>query len=109
MASWKTKKSNALFSAILSLQTLDEAQRFFRDLLTGAEIREFSERWYAAKLLERKTPYLTITRLTGLSSTTIARVQRWRTRGMGGYRLVFRRLRKKNTSLHHHEHLPSPP
>ena len=109
MATWKTQKANSLFSAILRLKNLHEAQRFFRDLLTKEEIREFSERWEAARLLDRKIPYTTIIRSTGLSSTTIARVQRWLQRGMNGYRLLIDRTKKNKRSAGHHTHFSASP
>ena len=35
---WRTNETRDLFEAILSLRTVDEAERFFRDLCTLAEI-----------------------------------------------------------------------
>ena len=32
---------------------------------------------------------------TGMSSTTIARINKWLTNGMGGYRLILKRIYKK--------------
>lgn len=93
---WKTEKSNELFSAILGLETLDDAQRFFRDLLTAEEIVEFSTRFRVARLLSEGVPYIAITRQTGLSSTTIARISKWLKNGMNGYTQVLKR-----TSQHH--------
>ncbi len=81
-----------LYSAILSLESGEEARRFFRDLLTDTEIREFAERWKTARLIMDGTPYTEIIERTGLSSTTVARVARWVKRGTGGYRLVGRRV-----------------
>ena len=92
-----TQASESLFKAILSLDTLEEAKRFFRDLLTPEEIAEFSKRWQAAQMLSQKVPYTTIVKKTKLSSTTVARVSRWLTQGMGGYKLILNRI----TSSHH--------
>ncbi len=89
--------SISLFKAILTLGTLDEAKRFFRDLLTPEEIAEFSKRWQAAQMLAQKVPYSFIVKKTKLSSTTVARVSRWLTRGMGGYSLILNRM----ASTHH--------
>jgi len=80
-----------LYRAILSLRTTDEARKFFRDLLTETEIKEFAERWKAARMLARGVPYTKIIDETGLSSTTVARVARWVKKGTGGYRLALRR------------------
>ena len=58
---------------------------------------EFGKRWKAAKMLNKNIPYSKIEKETGLSSTTVARVAKWLKKGMGGYRLMLRKL-----NLHHH-------
>lgn len=93
---WYDKKAEELFTAILKLKTPDEAKRFFRDLLTEPEIREFANRWQAAQMLDQGVSYSKISKATGLSSTTIARISRWLFRGMNGYALMLKRL-----NLHH--------
>ena len=85
-----------MYRAVLSLETLAEAKSFFRDLLTETEIREFAERWKAARLLTEGIPYTEITKETGLSSTTVARVARWVKRGTGGYKLALKRAATKS-------------
>lgn len=90
---------NDLYKAILSLKTENECRRFLRDLLTEAEIKEFTNRWKVARMLDKKISYEEIEKETGMSSTTIARVQKWLTNGMGGYRLVLKKLTKNHTSL----------
>jgi len=60
-------------------------------LLTEVEIYEFAERWKVARMLASGVPYTKIIRVTGLSSTTVARVARWVKKGTGGYRLVLQR------------------
>ncbi|MBI5404705.1 MAG: helix-turn-helix domain-containing protein [Candidatus Kerfeldbacteria bacterium] len=89
-----TRSADALMRAVLSLKTMDEARRFFRDLLTPEEIAEFGRRWQAAKMLDVGAPYTEIVATTGLSSTTVARVSRWLKGPVGGYRLVLTRQRK---------------
>ncbi len=81
----------SLYRATLSLRNMEEAKRFFRDLLTETEIKEFAERWKAARLLARGYSYTRIIEETGMSSTTVARVWRWLKKGTGGYRLVLKR------------------
>ena len=82
-----------LYKAVLSLKTEDECKRFLRDLLTEAEIKEFANRWKVAQMLNKKISYEKIEEETGMSSTTIARVQKWLTNGMGGYKLIISRLK----------------
>ena len=100
MAKWDNLKTEKLWRAILALQNIQEAKKFFRDLLTEQEIREFAKRWDAAQMLDKKIPYSEIEQKTGLSSTTIARISKWLRSGMGGYQLMLKRLN------HHHNISP---
>jgi TrpR-related protein YerC/YecD len=97
MKKWKSKKTENLLKAILSLRDAKEAVCFFRDLLTEREIIEFGNRWQAANMLSKKIPYPQIKSKTGLSTRTIARVSRWLKRGMGGYKLIIQRLHHGNS------------
>jgi TrpR-related protein YerC/YecD len=99
MKRWDNKKTEDLMKAILALKTVDEAKRFFRDLLTEQEIIEFGKRWQAAKMLSKKIPYSEVAKETKLSSTTIARVSKWLNRGMGGYKLILKRLHYHSPSI----------
>lgn len=95
MKNWDNRDSEKLFRVVLLLRDLAEVKRFFRDLLTEPEIGEFANRWKVAQMLDKEVPYTRIERETGMSSTTIARIQRWVRKGTGGYRTVLRRLEKK--------------
>ncbi len=97
-------KTDNLYRAILALRTEKEAQKFFRDLLTEPEIREFANRWKVAQMLNQKIQYEIIEKETGMSSTTIARISKWLNDGMGGYKLMLKRL-KNNSKNHHHSRL----
>ena len=81
-----------LYKALLSLKNEDECKKFLRDLLTKEEIQEFVNRFKVAQMLDKKISYKKIEKETGMSSTTIARVSKWLTKGMDGYRLVIDRL-----------------
>ena len=89
-----TKEIDDLYNAILQLESLDECRKFFRDLLTEYEIKEFVERWKAAQMLADGIPYTQIEAETGLSTRTIARVGRWLKRGKGGYSMMLKRRAK---------------
>src|SRR5574340_913024 len=89
---WDNKKTESLLRAVLALQNLGEAKKFFRDLLTADELAEFAARWQAAQMLDRKISYTEIRGKTGLSPRTIARISSWLKDGMGGYRLMLNRL-----------------
>ena len=90
-----------LYEAILLLRNMDECMRFFRDLLTEPEIREFSSRWQVAQMLDKKEPYEKITKATGMSSTTIARIQKWKNGKLEGYKFMLERVNKQNKVSHH--------
>lgn len=90
-----SQKEEELFQAILSLQTIDECKRFLRDLLTEAEIKEFSNRWKVARMLAEKVQYKEIEKETGMSSTTIARISKWLENGMQGYKNMINKVQNK--------------
>ena len=92
MAKWNNPKTKKLLKAILVLKNINEAKKFFRDLLTEQEIIEFGKRWQVAQMLDKKIPYSIVEKETGLSSTTVARVSKWLNKGMGGYKLILKRL-----------------
>lgn len=94
------KSSDSLFKAILSLKDLDEARRFFRDLLTEEEIKEFSNRWAVAQMLAANVSYTRIEKETGMSSTTIARIAKWLNKGMNGYKIIISRLNISSKHTH---------
>ncbi len=91
---WNNKNADALARAFLSLRTVSEIKAFLRDLLTEPELVEFGNRLYAARMLAEGVYYDAISERTGLSTRTIARVQHWRKKGMGGYRTALSRLGK---------------
>ena len=90
---WINEDTDALFEAILRLENLDEARRFFRDLLTKKEIIEFGQRWKVARMLDKGIKYTKIEQETGMSSTTISRIQKWLKKGRGGYKLMLKRIK----------------
>lgn len=81
-----------LFHAICSLTNEEEAARFFRDLLTIAELQEFASRWHIVKLLYEGLPYSAIAKQLNTSTTTVTRVAHWLRNGMGGYKAVADRM-----------------
>jgi TrpR-related protein YerC/YecD len=82
----------ALYRAILALETETECRQFFEDLCTPAELEALIDRWSVVPLIEDGMPYRRIHDLTGVSVTTIGRVARFLAGGNGGYRTVLDRL-----------------
>ncbi len=91
--SWRTDDVRALLDAVLRLETVDEAERFFRDLCTLGELRDLAMRWAVVRLLDGGMHYAEISRRTGASTATITRIASWLHHGEGGYRLMLERVR----------------
>ncbi len=90
---WRTADAEALFDAILLLETREQAERFIRDLCTINEIRDMAQRWAVVRLLDAGMHYAQISRETGASTATITRIASWLHHGEGGYREALVRLR----------------
>jgi len=90
--SWRTDDTDALFEAILRLETSAEAEKFFRDLCTLGELRDMAQRWSVVRQLDAGRHYAEISRSTGASTATITRIASWLNHGEGGYRLLLDRL-----------------
>lgn len=88
------KDTNALCKALLLLKNANECKHFLRDLLTEPEMKELANRWRVARMLNEKISYEEIEKETGMSSTTIARINKWLTKGKGGYKLMLKRTNK---------------
>lgn len=88
----KTEAVDALFDAVLSLQTREECYNFFEDLCTVNELLSLSQRFAVASMLKDHKTYLEIAEKTGASTATISRVNRSLNYGNDGYELVFERL-----------------
>ena len=86
---WRTPDSEALVDAVLKLETREEAERFFRDLLTLKELHDMAQRWAVARLLDQGLHYAEISRTTGASTATITRIASWLNHGEGGYRAML--------------------
>jgi TrpR-related protein YerC/YecD len=71
------RTEDALFDAIITLETTDECRNFFKDLCTPAELQALVDRWQVVALLEQGLPYRKIHDETGVSVTTIGRVARF--------------------------------
>ena len=84
--------SDALFRAMLTLETVEECEVFFRDLCTLSELHALTERWQVVLRLQEGLPYRTIAEQTGVSTATITRVAYWLQHGKGGYQQALDRL-----------------
>ena len=88
---WVTDEIEDLSRAFASCRSVDEIERFLRDLCTLGELEAMAHRWQVAKLLDEGLPYHEVARRTHASTTTVTRVAQWLKRGEGGYRLALDR------------------
>ena len=92
----KKPRSEEMYKAILSLETVDECMKFFDDLCTVSEILAMEQRYHVASCLDDGMIYTVILAETGASSATISRVNRSLQYGSGGYETVFDRIKGKD-------------
>jgi TrpR-related protein YerC/YecD len=92
--SWASEEIRDLLRTIVALRNRKEAERFFRDLCTLAELEAMAHRWQVAKLVDEGLPYHEVSRRTGASTTTVTRVAHWLRHGEDGYRLALDRQKQ---------------
>ena len=85
----RSEQVDLLMEAVLRLQTVEEAYRFFEDICTIPELRSIAQRLEVAGLLRSRVTYQEIARRTGASSATISRVNRALLYGAEGYNRVL--------------------
>ena len=83
---------DALFRAVLTIETEEDCYRFFEDLCTIGELQAMSQRFAVARLLRRGETYSVIAEKTGASTATISRVNRCLVYGAAGYRGALDKL-----------------
>lgn len=88
----KKERSEEMYKAILSLETVEECMKFFDDLCTVTELQAMEQRFQVAVLLRQGMIYNEILERTGASSATISRVNRSLRNGADGYAVAFDRL-----------------
>ncbi|AZL15288.1 YerC/YecD family TrpR-related protein [Rickettsiales endosymbiont of Stachyamoeba lipophora] len=83
-----------LYQALLTLKTPQEVKKFFKDLCTPKEIKDMSERFNIAKVLNSTNlSYQQIHAQTGVSIATIGRVARFLNQEPHqGYKIALERL-----------------
>jgi len=92
MEKFKTKLTDNLFKAILSLENQKECYKFFEDICTIKEIQDIAQRLEVARLLGEGRAYNDVAKKTGASTATISRVNRSLQYGKDGYAIVFDRM-----------------
>ena len=82
--------TDALFSAISKLDSVEQCYNFFDDLCTIAEIKAMSQRFKVAEMLNDGCCYQDIVNATGASTATISRVNNALQYGNDGYKSVLK-------------------
>ena len=82
-----------LISAVLALESEEEALAFFEDIFTIRELQSVAQRLSVAQLLAKKVTYQEIAERTGASTATISRVNHSLSYGAGGYQKVLTKLK----------------
>lgn len=88
--------TNALFRAILSLESVEECYDFFEDLCTMKELADMTQRVRVARMLLEGNTYEQIVKKVEISTATISRINRCIQYGSGGYEKVLARMEDKD-------------
>lgn len=89
------KELDQLFSAVLTLKTLEDCYIFFDDLCTVNEIQSLAQRLEVARMLREGYTYHKIESETGASTATISRVKRCLNYGNDGYIMALDRIEQE--------------
>ncbi len=93
MKKFDFKKTENFYKSVLSLESIEECQGFFEDILTMKELQDISQRIEVAIMLDQGKSYNEICEQTGASTATISRVNRCLIYGSGGYRNVLDKIK----------------
>ena len=94
MKNLHTPQKDALFEAMLSLQSVEEMYLFFEDICTIKELQTMVQRFQVACQLDAGKNYNAVIEDTGASSATISRVNKCLLYGNGGYGIALERMKK---------------
>ena len=94
MKPFESESAYNFYKAILSLQTAEECRAFFEDICTVKEIQDLSQRLETALLLTEGKNYREISAESGVSTATIARVNKCMEYDPGGYKTVLSRIKE---------------
>lgn len=94
----RSEQADLLMQAILQLENMEDAYRFFEDICTIAEVKSMAQRLEVAVLLREGVTYQEIARRTGASSATISRVNRALLYGANGYSRILDTMEDTETA-----------
>ena len=91
----RSENTDRLFEAIMKMRNKDELYDFFEDICTVKEVKDMSQRFEVACLLNNGMSYQKVSELTNVSSATISRVKRCLDYGSGGYLKAIERMKNE--------------
>lgn len=91
----KARYLDLLWTSIAQLETREETELFFKDLLSESEAVMLARRIEIARRLLEGESYDNIIQELKVGKDTIGRVQRWLVSGFGGYEKAFKGLNRK--------------
>lgn len=89
------ERNDALYEAILRLDSLEECIAFFEDICAVNELRSMEQRFEVAKMLTDEKVYTEIMQKTNASSATISRVNRMLNYGTGCLGNILLRMKEE--------------
>lgn len=87
----RNQKERALIKTLTRLKDEKAMAALLRDMMTLAEIEEFSNRLEIARLILKGKSYQKIAEEVNVSTSTVTRVGHWLFSGCGGYQAVFKK------------------
>ena len=91
----RSENTDRVFEAIMKMRNKDELYDFFEDICTVKEVKDMSQRFEVACLLNNGMSYQKVSELTNVSSATISRVKRCLDYGSGGYLKAIERMKNE--------------
>jgi Trp operon repressor len=91
-----------LWRLVASIRSPKEAELLLTDLLTHAEIRSLSKRWYELQLLAMSVPQREVAKKCGISISKVTRGSKVLSLGTGGAWTLLKRLKKAKSSAKSH-------
>lgn len=90
------ERKEAMYRAILKLETMEECIEFFEDICAMTELRSMEQRYEVANMLKQNKVYTEIMQTTNASSATISRVNRMLNYGTGCLGKIIDRLAEED-------------
>ena len=94
----RSEQTDLLMEAVLRLESVEDAYRFFEDICTINELHAISQRLQVAKLLSENKTYSEIEAITKASTATISRINKCLTYGADGYQIILEKMAASDKS-----------